>query len=180
MTRRCITDAPLTHPEYRKILPIFWRRRGMPLTGAPAGPKLCATAALCSCGPDATYCHTVGRETISSFRSRLESFKLNQSWRDSIGDCFVVKLEAKALIQRGRARLESQQAKILELLRDIDREQQRLQHEAQELDLAEQVVNRLMHELEAEVKVVSCGLPVVRRKLSDFESDMVVARLELA
>ncbi len=91
----------------------------------------------------------------------------------------MVKLEAKALIQRGRARLESQQAKILELLRDIDREQQRLQHEAQELDLAEQVVNRLIHELEAEVKVVSSGLPAIRRNPS-VASDLVIAKLEPA
>lgn len=93
----------------------------------------------------------------------------------------MVKLEAKALIQRGRARLESQQAKILELLRDIDREQQRLQHEAQELDLAEQVVNRLMQELETEVKVVPCGgLPAVRRKPSHADSELIFAKLEPA
>ncbi len=91
----------------------------------------------------------------------------------------MVKLEAKALIQRGRARLESQQAKIIELLRDIDREQQRLQHEAQELDLAEQVVNRLMQELETEVSV-SSNLPAVFRKSSDDESDLIISKLESA
>ncbi len=90
------------------------------------------------------------------------------------------KLEAKALIQRGRARLESQQAKILELLRDIDREQQRLQHEAQELDLAEQVVNRLLQELETDVKIVPYSPPILRRKPLDAESDLVVAKLEPA
>jgi hypothetical protein len=85
----------------------------------------------------------------------------------------VVKLEPRALIQRGKARLESQQAKILGILDDLHREQQRLENEAKELDVAERVFNRLSEELEAELKVLPYNPPIARRNPIFSESDVI-------
>ena len=71
------------------------------------------------------------------------------------------KLAPKALIQRERERLESRRSRMLAILDDIQREQERLEHESQELDVAEQVFSRLKSE--SEIKVLPYTPPAVRR-----------------
>ncbi len=80
------------------------------------------------------------------------------------------KLPAKALIQRERERLDSRRARILAILDDIHREQERLEHESQELDVAERVFCRL--ESEAEIKVLPYEPPTVRRNRVPSESGL--------
>jgi hypothetical protein len=98
--------------------------------------------------------------------------------RITTGGGAVVKLEPKALIQRGKTRLESQQAKISALLDDLHREQQRLEQEAKELEVAERVFTRLNEELEAEFKVLPYNPPSVRRKPHDTEFDVIELGLD--
>jgi hypothetical protein len=73
----------------------------------------------------------------------------------------MTKLPPKALIQRERERLESRQARIVSILEDVHREQQRLELESQELEVAERVLSRL--ESEAEIKVLPYTPPIARR-----------------
>jgi hypothetical protein len=79
------------------------------------------------------------------------------------------KLTAKALFQRERDRLETRRTRLHTILEDIHREQQRLESEAQELDVAERVLGRL--ETEAEIKVLPYTPPVVRRGQISSETD---------
>ena len=97
------------------------------------------------------------------------------------------KLAPKALIQRERERLQSRQERILAILDDIHREQERLEQESQELDVAERVFSRL--ESESEIKVLPYEPPTVRRNRISSESGVLdlsltaeagVAKLERA
>jgi hypothetical protein len=105
----------------------------------------------------------------------------------SIRGCCMGKLAPKALIQRERERLESRQARILAMLDDIHQEQQRLEHESQELDVADRVFSRL--ESESEIKVLPYEPPALRRHRISSETDVLdlsltaesgVAKLERA
>jgi hypothetical protein len=93
----------------------------------------------------------------------LQWLRFTYKFPSPTGGCAMSKMPSKTLIQRERDRLDSQQAKILAMLDDLHREQQRLAHEAQELDVAERVINRLELEMEAEVKVLPYNPPVARR-----------------
>ena len=97
------------------------------------------------------------------------------------------KLAPKALIQRERERLDSRRARILSILEDIHREQDRLEHESQELEVADRVFSRL--ESEAEIKILPYEPPAVRRGRISSETDVMdlglgaelgVAKLERA
>lgn len=80
------------------------------------------------------------------------------------------KLAPKALIQRERDRLEGRRTRIVAILDDIHREQERLEHEAQELEVAERVFSRL--ESESEIKVLPYEPPAVRRSRISSEADV--------
>lgn len=68
----------------------------------------------------------------------------------------------KELLQRERERLEARQSRLIGLLSEINREQQRLDQESQELATAERVFSRL--ESEGETKVLPYTPPSARQQ----------------
>ncbi len=68
----------------------------------------------------------------------------------------------KELLQRERERLEARQSRLIGLLSEINREQQRLDQESQELATAERVFSRL--EFEGDTKVLPYTPPSARQQ----------------